>query len=661
MSYAYHMIRKLFLDEITWKATHIHSEVTRDSSCHQPLQLSNASIEYIILKISVMKPWRIWRKKIRILFLILLLPLFLMFFVLLSSPSSLVDKNTSDKKIINKSKKQLEYIDKRGIHVIVGHYIGNDLPWNPTPNLTDEVINHNGFSPIPNAGKNGDAYFILPGEKEKSRALFHINKFNLLVSDRIPLNRSLPDERRMACRDKSYNIHKLPSTSIIIVYHNEAWSTLLRTVHSIINRSPLKVLKEIILVDDASTRAFLKKPLDEYVSHLPVSVKIIRSFKRIGLIRARLLGANVARGAVLTFLDAHCECSVGWLEPLLSRIAEKRSRIVCPVIDIIHDETFQYVRSFELHWGAFNWELHFRWYPVSERVLISRRNDSTAPFRTPTMAGGLFAIDKSYFEEIGRYDEKMDIWGGENIEMSFRVWQCGGSIEIAPCSHVGHVFRKSSPYTFPRPGGVGAVLYQNLARAAAVWMDEWKTFYFKMNPDAAKTNRNIDVDSRLKLRKRLNCKSFKWYLENVWPEHFLPIDGRFFGKIRNLKNGKCFQKGSGSANQHVVGKMKLASCVFEIYPKQLFVYSKKGQIMTDESVCLDSPEGAEDTYVVMLACNEMLRQTWKYEPTKQTLVHTKSNLCLDIPSKTKSEALTLQSCDGSLNQKWLLESVEWKI
>jgi polypeptide N-acetylgalactosaminyltransferase len=96
-----------------------------------------------------------------------------------------------------------------------------------------------------------------------------------------------------------------------------------------------------------------------------------------------------------------------------------------------------------------------RWYSLGEYELGKRREDITEPFHSPTMAGGLFTVDRDYFFEVGAYDEAMKIWGGDNLEMSFRVWQCGGEIEIAPCSHVGHLFRKSSPYTFP--GGVGEV------------------------------------------------------------------------------------------------------------------------------------------------------------------------------------------------------------
>lgn len=61
-----------------------------------------------------------------------------------------------------------------------------------------------------------------------------------------------------------------------------------------------------------------------------------------------------------------------------------------------------------------------------------------------------------------------------------KVWQCGGILEIVPCSHVGHVFRDKSPYSFP--GGVQNVVLHNAARVAEVWMDEWGEFYYAMNP-----------------------------------------------------------------------------------------------------------------------------------------------------------------------------------
>uniref|UniRef100_A0A8C3H6T6 Polypeptide N-acetylgalactosaminyltransferase n=2 Tax=Durocryptodira TaxID=1579337 RepID=A0A8C3H6T6_CHRPI len=452
-------------------------------------------------------------------------------------------------------------------------------------------------------GEMGKPVVIPKEDQEKMKEMFKINQFNLMASEMIALNRSLPDVRLEGCKTKVYP-DNLPTTSVVIVFHNEAWSTLLRTVHSVINRSPRHLLEEIVLVDDASERDFLKRPLENYVKKLKVPVYVIRMEQRSGLIRARLKGAAASKGQVITFLDAHCECTVGWLEPLLARIKVDRRTVVCPIIDVISDDTFEYMAGSDMTYGGFNWKLNFRWYPVPQREMDRRKGDRTLPVRTPTMAGGLFSIDRDYFQEIGTYDAGMDIWGGENLEISFRIWQCGGTLEIVTCSHVGHVFRKATPYTFP--GGTGQIINKNNRRLAEVWMDEFKNFFYIISPGVTKVDYG-DISSRLGLRHKLQCKPFSWYLENVYPDSQIPRHYFSLGEIRNVETNQCLDNMARKENE----KVGIFNC-HGMGGNQVFSYTANKEIRTDD-LCLDVSK--LNGPVTMLKCHHLKgNQLWEYDP-----------------------------------------------
>lgn len=61
-------------------------------------------------------------------------------------------------------------------------------------------------------------------------------------------------------------------------------------------------------------------------------------------------------------------------------------------------------------WANFHFSLQFTWHAIPERERTRHKN-SAEPVQSPTMAGGLFSIDKDFFEKLGTYDSGFDIWG----------------------------------------------------------------------------------------------------------------------------------------------------------------------------------------------------------------------------------------------------------
>jgi polypeptide N-acetylgalactosaminyltransferase len=108
---------------------------------------------------------------------------------------------------------------------------------------------------------------------------------------------------------------------------------------------------------------------------------------------------------------------------------------------------------------------------------------------------------------------------------------CGGTLLILPCSHVGHVFRKQTPYSFP--GGTNKVIFRNNRRLVDVWTDEYVSYFHKVIPDL-NTVEAGDISDRIQLRKKLNCKNFKWYLENIYMEAPVPKDSFHVGAVSHI-------------------------------------------------------------------------------------------------------------------------------
>ncbi|XP_071096968.1 polypeptide N-acetylgalactosaminyltransferase 13-like [Haliotis cracherodii] len=492
----------------------------------------------------------------------------------------------------------------------------------PDPNKGLDIQVQGWKNPGLNAnGENGRGMTFVGTELKLAEQYMETFKVNVLASDLIGLNRSIPDTRFPSCGSLIYPVSQLPTTSVIIPFHNEWRSLLLRTVYSILTRTPPPLLQEIILVDDASSLDVLKKPLDQYIAdHFQDGkVKVVRMPERGGLIKGRLRGWQEAKGDVLVFLDSHMEVQVDWLPPLLNEIRKNNKTLAMSVLDKVDARTLQYnVAEDNVMRYGFQWKLGFYGLGFRPEQLGEQRH---SPRRGVSMVGAAYAVDKAYFAEIGAYDEGMQIWGGENIEMAWRVWMCGGQLLHVPCSHVGHIERPQ-PYTFPG-GGRHETKLVNFKRAVEVWMGPYKRFVYRQFPEMETLDAG-DLSSRLALKDRLKCRDFSWFLQHVWPELLVyDEDVRAWGKLKNDQTMTCLDNHKGL----YPGRVFMEQCKEDLNT-QGFSLMHDGRLRTTV-LCVSTGTIKDRERPLLKECYNQ-HSIWKLHHETKWLSEEASGLCLDV-------------------------------
>ncbi|OWF46856.1 polypeptide N-acetylgalactosaminyltransferase 10-like [Mizuhopecten yessoensis] len=482
-------------------------------------------------------------------------------------------------------------------------------------------------------------------DTDPSRFFINVNK-----SHATPVSREVPATRSAECASVLYDNATLPVASIVIPLHNEPWSTFERLINSILKNSPPPLIHEIIIIDDLSNLEHLGAPLDKYVAQFDF-MQIHRAHERLGSMKTRFVGTSIATGEVVVFLDSHTEVNIGWLEPLLYEIDKDRRTIIQPSIDLVDPETFQYRRYFANDMrGHFQWSMAYSFVPLTPKQKAEVAAKPTKAFNTPAIVGCAFAVNRKYFLDIGGLDTGMRIWGGEDVELSIRVWLCGGSMKISPCSHVAHIFKSGHPFKMDYSD-----LIHNNRRTAEMWLGDYKRYFYYFSSALAQSAEPSEkFDEMDKIKQKFKCKGFDWLLQNVYPELEVPPEGsEHFGHLRNLGSGYCF----GPSENRVLGDnpiIVIGDC-FAYYKVRNFALLGNGQLKMDGK-CIE----VDRDYLIVTPC---ITGSGRWDMKQKLLVYADddgSSKCVGQVVKTinlveTAVAMTLSCTD------YELKYVEWEI
>ena len=295
----------------------------------------------------------------------------------------------------------------------------------------------------------------------------------------------------MAESDNPGVLPAAPRISVVVITRNEG-SELEATVTNLLRTAPPSQL-EMIVVDDAST-----DNSTGFLDSLP-GVTVVRSPGQ-GVARARNLGASHASGDVILFADAHVRAPDGWPIPVTDALRDERVGAVAPGI---YNLTEPACRGFGMSVGGP--DLRVPWL----------RKTASEPYPVPVLPGGFLAMRRETYLRTGGYDPGMRQLGGNDAELSCRLWLSGYEQKVVPELEVGHLFRSAAPY----PAKWAALLHNRLRMALVHFHPErvervvHALLAYEAFPAAVAMTLDTDVQERRALLARTRSFSDDWFFE----------------------------------------------------------------------------------------------------------------------------------------------------
>ncbi len=230
---------------------------------------------------------------------------------------------------------------------------------------------------------------------------------------------------------------RCPTVTVVIITRDEG-TELEATVRNILETLP-RDQREVIVVDDGST-----DDSTAFLAQVP-EVRLLHS-TGIGVACARNFGAENATGDVILFADAHVRAPVGWHGPICDALRDERTGSVAPGV-------FSMTTPEQCGYGldVTGPNLHTTW----------RHKPGDKPQAAPVLPGCFLAMSREVYLRTGGYDADMRQLGGNDAELSCRLWLLGYRQLVVPEVRVGHLFRKATPY----PSHWTSVLHNRLRMA----------------------------------------------------------------------------------------------------------------------------------------------------------------------------------------------------